>query len=81
MYDHNGESKLRQKLPTHASWDTGTKTDVVKTNDESNVKPNPITSSSKKQNYNTLLDKMKKSPWNQNQLNHACETTFRQHQT
>ena len=64
MITSNGDSKLRQKLPTHASWDTGTKTDVVKTNDESNVKSDPITSSSKKQNYNTLLDKMKKNLWN-----------------
>ena len=64
MITSNGDSKLRQKLPTHASWDTGTKTDVVKTNDEPNVKSDPITSSSKKQNYNTLLDKMKKNLWN-----------------
>ena len=64
MITSNGDSKLRQKLQTHASWDTGTKTDVVKTNDESNVKSDPITSSSKKQNYNTLLDKMKKNLWN-----------------
>ena len=48
MITSNGDSKLRQKLPTHASQDTGTKTDVVKTNDESNVKSDPITSSSKK---------------------------------